>query len=179
MRHPAAGCLACMGDFLMLGAVVDIIGGWRAAAFAALAVCAGSYASIQTVRLHHAQLVIAETAKLSAQAQADAQAKARAIAQAKAKAVADIAESYERGKQDAQSDHDRMLADLRSDNRKLRAHWQASIATGDLSRAAAAAAFGDGGAELRQRDVAALRGIIGRCEAQVRSCQSVVRQYNQ
>ena len=56
------------------------------------------------------------------------------------------------------------------------------VTVGDPQKKAAAldaAAFGDGGAELRQRDVAALRGIIGRCEAQVRSCQSVVRQYNQ
>lgn len=158
----------------MIGAVVEIIGGWRAAAFAALAVCAGSYASIQTVRLHHAQLVIAETAKLSAQAQADAQAKARAIEQAKAKAVADIAESYERGKADAQATADRVAADLRAGTLRLRREW-AQCETGRLSEAAAATRELDAAEQSRAESAGRIVRAAAECDAQVSALQAIVR----
>ena len=160
----------------MLGAVVEIIGGWRAAAFAALAVCAGSYASIQTVRLHHAQLVIAETAKLSAQAQADAQAKARAIEQAKAKAVAAVAESYERGKADAQATADRVAADLRAGSLRLRREW-AGCETSRLSAAAASAREFDAAEQSRADSAARIVRAADTCDAQVSALQAIVTEY--
>jgi len=163
-----------MGDFLMIGAVVEIIGGWRAAAFAALAVCAGSYASIQTVRLHHAQLVIAETAKLSAQAQADAQAKARAIEQAKAKAVAAVAESYERGKADAQATADRVAADLRAGTLRLRREW-AGCETRGLSAASAATRELDAASDVRADLAGAAIRVGAECDAQVTALQAILR----
>lgn len=86
----------------------------------------------------------------------------------------DQAARYEQEKEDAQLAADRLLADLRTDNRRLRGHWQAALATSELSREAAAASFADGGADLRQRDIAAVRGIVGRCEAHVRSLQALV-----
>jgi len=163
-----------MGDFLMLGAVVEIIGGWRAAAFAALAVCAGSYASIQTVRLHHAQLVIAETARLSAQAQADAQAKARAIEQAKAKAVAEIAESYERGKADAQATADRVAADLRAGTLRLRREW-AGCETRGLSAASAATRELDAAERDREESAGRIVRAAAECDKQVTQLQAIIR----
>ena len=88
--------------------------------------------------------------------------------------MAEIAAEAEIGREDAKAESDRLLADLRADNRKLRSHWQAALATNELSRAAAASGFADGGAELRQRDIADIRGIVGRCQANVRGLQAVV-----
>lgn len=156
-----------MGDLLM-------IGGWRSAAFAALAICAGAYASIQTMRLHHAQLVIAETAKLAAQAQADAQAKARAIEQAQAKAVADIAESYEKGKADAQATADRVAADLRAGSLRLRREW-AGCETSRLSAAAASARELDAAEQSRADSAARIVRAADTCDAQVSALQAILR----
>ncbi len=151
----------------MIGAVVEILGGWRAAAFAALAVCAGSYASIQTVRLHHAQLVIAETAKRAAQAQADAQAKAREIEQAQAQAVAAVAESYEKGKADAQATADRVAADLRAGSLRLRREF-AGCETSRLSETAAATRELETTAASRDALAAAIIRVGAECDAKER-----------
>lgn len=97
------------------------------------------------------------------------------VERARAAELAAIGERYEQEKQDAQVAADKLVADLRADNRRLRAHWQAALGTSELSRAAAAAAFPDGGAELRQRDIGAAHGVVGRCQAQVRGLQAVVR----
>lgn len=157
-----------------IGTIVSIFGGWRAAAFAALALAAGSYASIQTMRLHHAQLVIAETAKLAAQAQADAQAKARAIEQAQAKAVAEIAESYEKGKADAQATADRVAADLRAGTLRLRREW-AQCETGRLSEAAASAREFDAAEQSRAESAGRIVRAAAECDAQVSALQAIVR----
>lgn len=137
------------------------------AAFAALAVCAGAYASIQTLRLHHAQLVISETAKLAAQAQADAQVNARAIEQAQAQAVADIAESYERGKADAQATADAVAADLRTGALRLRREW-AQCETGRLSAGAAATRELETTAASRDALAAAIVRVGAECDAKER-----------
>lgn len=137
MHHPAAGCLACLGSVL-IGAIVSILGGWRAAAFAALAICAGIYASIQTVRLHALQLSVATMQRDAAQAQSNAEAKARKAEQTMAQAVADAAAQYERGKQDAQATADAVTADLRAGSLRLRREW-AACETDRLSAGAAAA----------------------------------------
>lgn len=91
----------------------------------------------------------------------------------KNKALNTIAAQHEKDKVDAQAAADQMLADLNADRRRLRTHWEATLATNELSRAVASASFADGGAELRQRDVATLRGILGRCQAQVESLQAI------
>ena len=160
----------------MIGTIISILGGWRSAAFLALAMVACTYASIQTVRLHHAQLVIAETAKLAAQAQADAQAKARAIEQAQAKAVADIAESYEKGKADAQATADRVAADLRAGTLRLRREW-AGCETSRLSAASASARELDAAEQSRADSAARIVRAADTCDAQVTGLQALVREY--
>lgn len=122
----------------MIGALVSILGGWRAAAFAALAFAACTYASIQTVRLHRSQLALVTIQRDAAKAQADAQAAARKAEQDMAQAVADADAQYERGKQDAQATADRVAADLRAGTLRLRREW-AQCETGRLSAGAAAA----------------------------------------
>lgn len=122
-----------------------------------------------------AEQVIAEFAK----AEAEAQARARKAEQAKAAAVGKAGEAYERGKQDAQTAADNLLAGLRTDNLRLRTHWQAALATNELSRNAAAAGFADGGTELRQRDIATVRGVAERCDAHVRGLQDYGRAVSQ
>ena len=97
-----------------------------------------------------------------------------AIERWRVRKMAEIAAEAEIGREDAKAESDRLLADLRADNRKLRSHWQAALATNDVSRTAAASGFADGGADLRQRDIATLRGIVGRCENHVRGLQAVV-----
>ena len=151
-----------------------MIGGWCAAAFAALAVCACAYASVQTMRLHNAQLVIAETAKLAAQAQADAQAKARAIEHAQAQAVAAVAESYERGKADAQATADRVAADLRAGSLRLRREW-AGCETGRLSEAAAATRELETTAASRDALAAAIVRVGAECDAKERALIAAYR----
>lgn len=116
----------------------------------------------------------AVTAQQAAEEERDNIAATLATERQRAERMAEIAGQYEQDKTDAQDAADRMLADLRTDNRKLRTHWQAALATSELSRTVASASFTDGGADLRQRDVAAVRGIVGRCEANVRGLQRVV-----
>lgn len=115
-----------------------MIGGWRAAAFAALAICAGAYASIQTVRLHRSQLALATIERDAAKAQADAQAAARKAEQDMTQAVADAAAQYERGKADAIAISATVVSDLRSGAIRLRREWSA-CETDRLSAGAAAA----------------------------------------
>lgn len=116
----------------------------------------------------------AVTAQQAAEVERDDIKGVLATERERATRMAEIAGQYEQDKTDAQGAADRMLADLRTDNRKLRTHWQAALATSELSRAVASASFADGGADLRQRDIAAVRGIVGRCEANVRGLQAVV-----
>ena len=166
MHHPAAGCLACLGSVL-IGAIVSILGGWRAAAFAALAICAGIYASIQTVRLHALQLSVATMQRDAAQAQCNAEAKARKAEQTMAQAVADAAAQYERGKQDAQATADAVTADLRAGSLRLRREW-AGCETRRLSAAAAATRELETTAASRDALAAAIVPVGAECDAKER-----------
>jgi FtsZ-interacting cell division protein ZipA len=106
-----------------------------------------------------------------AKAEAEAQAKARAEEQAKAAAVAKAAEEYERGKADAQAKADRVVADLRAGTVRLRQHWQAAVATCDVSRDSAAALAAEREAELRAESAARIVRIGAEADAKVRALQ--------
>jgi hypothetical protein len=101
---------------------------------------------------------------------------ARTAEQDKAKALADIGAAYEKGKEDANASAAAVVADLRAGNLRLRDHWQGCVATAGLSAASAAAASGDGGAELRARGAGDLVRLGARCDAQVRALQATVRE---
>lgn len=164
----------------MIQAIVALLGGWRAAAFAAVAALAIAYAGTEHYRLNSAQAALAtlqaEQAKRDAdeaRALADAQAKARAAEQAQAEAIAKIAAEYERGKTDAQSVADRVAAGLRNGTVRLRRELTGCQA-GRVQEAAARPGepthAPDNGADI----AGAAIGAGARCDATVRALQAIV-----
>lgn len=92
-------------------------------------------------------------------------------------ALAGIRLIFAREMEDAQNEHDAVVAGLRADAVRLRRHWQGCAATAELSAAVAAAAGADGGAELRARGAADLVRAGAQCDARIRALQSAVRTY--
>lgn len=88
-----------------------------------------------------------------------------------AKAAA-VAAQYEQDKTDAQAATDRLVADLRAGNQRLHTRWQAAVATGELSAAAAAASVADGGAADRIESAGRAVGAAAACDAQVKGLQA-------
>ena len=86
-----------------------------------------------------------------------------------------VAAQYEKEKADAQAASDRLVADLRAGNQRLHDRWQAAIATGELSAAAAAASIADGGAAGRYESAGRAIGAADACDAQVRGLQAFAR----
>lgn len=117
-------------------------------------------------------------AKVAAQATvvADLATKAERIAreteQAHAKALADVAEQYEQDKQNAQADADRLVADLRAGNRKLRDLWK-DQSTASVSGVAASTGGAEGQARLREESISRVLAAVAQCEAQVTGLQAV------
>lgn len=164
----------------MIAAIVSLLGGWRATAFAAVAAIALAWDGAEHYRVNSAHAALAtlqaEQAKqeaADAKALADAQAKARAAEQAQAEAIAKIAAEYERGKTDAQSAADRVAADLRNGTLRLRREL-----TGCQAGRVQEAAAGTGQparAPVNGSDLAgAAVGAGARCDATVRALQAIV-----
>lgn len=83
-----------------------------------------------------------------------------------------LAAQYEKDKADAQAASDHLVADLRAGNQRLHARWQAALATGELSAAAAAAALADGSAADRIESAGRIVGAAAACDAQVKGLQA-------
>lgn len=92
-------------------------------------------------------------------------------------ALAGIRLIFAREMEDAQNQHDAVVADLRADALRLRRHWQGCAATAELSAAVATAAGADDGAELRARGAADLVRVGSQCDIRIRSLQSAIRTY--
>lgn len=92
-------------------------------------------------------------------------------------ALAGIRLIFAREMQDAQNEHDAVVAGLRADAVRLHRHWQGCAATAQLSAAVATAAGADGGAELRARGAADLVRAGAQCDARIRALQSAIRTY--
>ena len=86
-----------------------------------------------------------------------------------------VAAQYEKDKADAKAASDRLVSDLRAGNQRLHDRWQAAIATGELSAAAAAASIADGGAASRYESAGRAIGAADACDAQVRGLQAFAR----
>lgn len=101
----------------------------------------------------------------------------RTLAQERSNAIAAnrLAAQYEKERVDAQAVSDRVVADLRSGNVRLHQRWQASVATGQLSAAAAAAAQSDGRTDDRIESAGRAIGAAAQCDAQVRGLQAFAR----
>lgn len=108
----------------------------------------------------------------AARAEADAAAKTLKAERGSAAAANNLASKYEKEKNDAQKASDRLIADLRAGNQRLHQRWKASIATAELSAAAAAASQSDGRADDRIESAGRVVGAAAQCDAQVRGLQA-------
>jgi len=130
----------------------------------------------------HRAADIASAARDKARDERDAAAAALANAngvlaseRASAQAANRLAATYEKEKDDAQKASDRLIADLRAGNQRLHQRWQATVATAELSAAAAAASQPDGRADDRIESAGRAIGAAAQCDAQVKGLQAFAR----
>lgn len=107
---------------------------------------------------------------------AKASEEARQYEQDLATRVHQQAEKSERERADAQHTADRVIADLRSDNLRLRHEWQGCAARGAdrVPGAAAGAGAADDDAELRAAGAGDIVRVGASCDAQVRGLQAIL-----
>lgn len=156
-------------------AIIAILGGKRATAFAIAAVLALGLAGIQTLRLSHAQAALADARALAAEQDA-ALAEANRLASERARRIEHelstridaVAGAYERGKQDAQRTADRVAADLRAGNLRLRDEIRALAARGLPGDPAAAGELA-AAAERGEAYLGAAVGVGADCDAAQRA----------
>lgn len=146
----------------------------RIYAAAALLLMALSFAAGWSWRGSRAEESSNKAALSQAKAETAAQQDARATEHASAERANEIAESYERGKQDAQVTSDRIAADLRAGNLKLRNEW-AGCETQRLSDATASASRIDAGADDRAASAGNIVRVGAECDAQIRGLQALVK----
>lgn len=109
-----------------------------------------------------------------ARAEVDALTKTLDTERKRADAMKAIAQNYEDEKDAAAAESDRVIADLRAGNLRLRQLWQAQAATADLSQAVARAAQSDEGARDREESAGRIVRAADECDAQVRGLQAVI-----
>ncbi|MGE8253360.1 endopeptidase [Stenotrophomonas pavanii] len=115
---------------------------------------------------------VMERERDAARAEANATAATLAVERGSATAANALAATYEKEKDDAQKASDRLIADLRAGNQRLHQRWQASLATAELSAAAAAGSQPDGRADDRIESAGRAIGAAAQCDAQVRALQA-------
>ena len=157
----------------MIETIVGLIGGWRAVAFAALLALAASYGAIEHARATKAESTIVGMQRDAAQSFAAAVADARLTEQKTAIAAANAAAQYEKGKADAQAAADRVVADLRSEQLRLRSRWQCPAAPA-VPAIAAATAEPDAGAVDRDASASRIVRAAAECDAQVKGLQALI-----
>ncbi|WP_049460313.1 endopeptidase [Stenotrophomonas maltophilia] len=113
-----------------------------------------------------------ESERDAARAEADASAETLKAERGSAVAANTLASKYEKEKDNAQKATDRLIADLRAGNQRLHQRWQATVATAELSAAAAAASQPDGRADDRNESAGRAIGAAAQCDAQVRALQA-------
>lgn len=145
----------------------------RIYAAAALLLMALSFAAGWSWRGSRAEAASNKAALSQAKEETAAQQDARANEHASAERANEIAESYERGKQDAQVTSDRTAADLRAGNIKLRNAW-AGCETQRLSDATASASRIDASADDRAASASRIVRAAAEADAQIRGLQALV-----
>lgn len=106
---------------------------------------------------------------------AEFEAKARRQEREQHQALAGLRVIFDKEMTDANTKHDAVVAAQRAGTLKLRQHWEARVATAELSTAAAAAARADEGAELRATGAGDLVRVGARCDARIRALQGDAR----
>jgi len=155
-----------------LYAIVRLLGGWRAAAFACLAMLAIGYAGVQSLRLdaahkaaHEAALAAKAARNDAVMAELSAIEAARAKEQERADSVNRIAAAYERGKKDAAEQGKQVAADLAAGNERLRDLWQGCKAS-RVPGPAANPGEPDAADGLRAASAGRIVGAVAACQAQ-------------
>lgn len=146
----------------------------RIYAAAALLLMALSFGAGWSWRGSRADAASNKAALSQAKAETVAQQGAREAEHASAARANEIAESYERGKKDAQVTSDRIAADLRAGNLKLRNAW-AGCETQRLSDATASASRIDAGADDRAASASRIVRAAAEADAQIRGLQAIVK----
>lgn len=114
-----------------------------------------------------AEKIIADFAK----AEAEAQAKAREIERRRVESIAEIEAKHASELGRIESEVETLVSDLRAGTVRLRQHWQAAVATCDVSRDSAAALAAEREAELRAESAARIVRIGAEADAKVRALQ--------
>lgn len=164
----------------MIAAAVALLGGWRATAFAALALLLAGTVGYERLRV--AAIEIQRDGLISAAATqraeylkqlADASEAARATEQRHADALAAADATYQREKQDAQAVAGTLAAGLLSGTIKLRRELAACGASARVPAPAGDTGGADAAAELRAA-VARSVAVGAGCDARVRALQAVL-----
>ena len=156
----------------MIQAIVTLLGGWRAAGFAALALVAWLGMATQTIRLHSAQGALVTLQRDYAKGLADAQAAARDAEHKAILAGTASADQYERGKTDAQTAADRLLVDVLNRNVWLQPRWECPARR--MPAASTTPAEPDAAAADRAASASRIVRAAAACDAQVIALQALV-----
>lgn len=156
---------------------------WKAKAWilAAVIVWWGwtGHAAHDALRVAYAEH-LGDDAAAAADTAADQLANERAARQqerAVALQLAEAAQSLEEAKTDAQDTERAVVTDLRTDNLRLRQHWQGCVATSAVSAAATSASQRDAAADVRDAAAGAVVRVGADADAALTACQAVVRAY--
>ena len=101
-----------------------------------------------------------------------AEASARATERAQTLAQQAIMDSYSKGQQDAQANADKIIADLRAGNLRLRREWSQAVTSG-VSNTAAATAIAARTAQLRYESASRIVRAADECDNQVKALQAI------
>lgn len=154
-------------------AVLRLIGGWRAAAFLALAVALGVFAGVQTLRLADVKgdLTTEQAAFKEFRDQMVALTTKAATLAAQARveyheASARAESAFTAGRESAIEHEKTVVADLRAGNLRLREQWRNRVCPASEGQAAAGAPEGsDGTDQLRAESAGRIIGIGARADA--------------
>ena len=118
----------------------------------------------------------AEARMQALQAERDALVAVLDVERVRAHQLNEIADRYERERDDAQQHADKLAADLRAGAIRLRQRWQApACPAGDMPATAASASEFDAAAADRAESAARIVRAAAECDAQVRGLQAVIR----
>lgn len=168
---------------IAIAALQQPVAVWKAKAWILAAVIAWwgwtGHAAHNALRVAYAEHLAAD-ATAAADIAADQLTQERTARQqerAVALQLAAAAQSLEEAKTDAQNTERAVVTDLRSDNLRLRQHWQGCVATSAVSAAAASASQRDAAADVRDAAAGAVVRVGADADAAVAACQAVVRAY--
>lgn len=138
---------------------------------AALLVCIGAYGDHRYESARYNAKLVSIQQSID-QATIKAEAAARATERAQTLAQQAIMDSYSKGQQDAQANADKIIADLRSGNLRLRSEWSQAVTVG-VSNTASATAIAARNAQLRYESAARIVRAADECDNHVKALQAI------